>query len=115
MLDADPADGSCGWVRHGAGCDVAEAWLLLPAGEVAVTMPDGTARALAVAMPPDLGLALRDLPRQTLLTLTVALDSPEASACRIHDARSGKPLLPDDRAITACRLQFAVEEVAFRQ
>ena len=69
---------------------------------------------VVLAMPPDLSAALVKLPRQSTLLLTVSMDAPEAAACHATDATTGATLIPDDRAVTACRLQFVVQEVAFR-
>jgi hypothetical protein len=93
---------------------VDNAWLLLPAAKVTLVTDSGVERELTLAMPPDLSEALRKLPRQSTLLLTVSMDAPEADACHARDASTGATLIPDDRAATACRLQFVVQEVAFR-
>ena len=107
--------GDCGWVRKRDGCDVDAAWLLLASTKIRVRTGDGEQRDLVVAMPPDLAAALARLPRHQSLTLTVSLDSPEAQTCRVRDAATGAILVPRDQAVTRCRLQFVVQEVAFRQ
>jgi hypothetical protein len=43
------------------------------------------------------------------------MDSPDATLCRVRDGETGQALIPPERAVTACRLQFVVEEVAFRE
>ncbi len=107
--------GDCGWVRKRDGCDVDAAWLLLASTRIRVQTGDGGMRDLVVAMPPDLASALARLPRHQSLFLTVSMDSPEAQTCRARDAETGAILVPKDLAITWCRLQFVVQEVAFRQ
>jgi hypothetical protein len=107
--------GDCGWVRKRDGCDVDAAWLLLASTTIRMRTGDGESRDLVVAVPPDLAAALATLPRQQSLTLTVSMDDPEAKSCNVHDTESGALLIPRDRAITTCRLQFVIQEVAFRQ
>jgi DNA-directed RNA polymerase specialized sigma24 family protein len=112
--DPPPPD-ACGWVRAGGGCDADAEWLLLGTGEVEVRLAGGDVRPLGVAVPPDIAEAVRTLPLQRSLALTVSLDAPEAAGCRIRDAASGRALMPDDQAVTACRLQFVVQEVVIGQ
>jgi hypothetical protein len=114
LWDARAAEGDCGWLRAGGTCDLDNAWLLLPAAPVTLVTDAGAEHDLRLAMPPDLSEALSKLPRQTTLLLTVSMDAPEAGACRARDAETGAVLIPDDQAVTACRLQFVVQEVAFR-
>jgi DNA-directed RNA polymerase specialized sigma24 family protein len=115
LWDVGQVAGDCGWVRRRDGCDVDNAWLLLASTVVRVTTGPGTQRDLVVAMPPDLAAQLALLPRHRTLRLTVAMDSPDARGCRVRDAQTHKLLLPHDQAVTACRLEFVVQEVAFRQ
>ncbi|HYO42559.1 MAG TPA: hypothetical protein VES19_05105 [Candidatus Limnocylindrales bacterium] len=114
LWDVRARDGDCGWLRQNGACDVDNAWLLLPAALVTVVTDNGDEHDVTLAMPPDLSEALIKLPRQSTLLLTVSMDAPEAAACRARDADTGTGLIPDDRAITRCRLQFVVQEVAFR-
>lgn len=114
LWDARGIDGDCGWLRAGGVCDLDNAWLLLPAAPVTLITETGAEYEMSLAMPPDLSEALVKLPRQSTLLLTVSMDAPEADACRARDAGSGSALIPNDQAVTACRLQFVVQEVAFR-
>jgi len=114
LWDARGAAGDCGWLRAGGVCDLDNAWLLLPAAPVTLVTDAGEEHEMTLAMPPDLAEALVKLPRQSTLLLTVSMDAPEATACRARDAGSGAALIPDEQAVTACRLQFVVQEVAFR-
>jgi hypothetical protein len=115
LWDVREAKGDCGWVRKRDGCDIDAAWLLLAATRIRVQTGDGGQSNLVVAMPPDLAAALAGLPRHQSLTLTVSMDSPEAQTCGARDAETGATLVPRDQAVTRCRLQFVVQEVAFRQ
>ncbi len=115
LWDVEEVPGDCGWVRERDGCDVDNAWLLLPSTVVQVATGPDTRRELQVAMPPDLAAQLALLPPHRTLRLTVAMDSPDAQGCGIRDARTGDLLLSHDQAVTACRLEFVVQEVAFRQ
>ncbi len=114
LWDVRGRDGDCGWIRDAKACDIDNAWLLLPAARVTLVTDSGAEHDIVLAMPPDLSAALVKLPRQTTLLLTVSMDAPEAAACRATDAATGATLIPDDRAVTACRLQFVVQEIAFR-
>jgi hypothetical protein len=114
LWEAHDNKGDCGWVRKRDGCDVDAAWLLLAATTIRLQNGGGEPRDLVVAVPPDLAAALAGLPRQQRLTLTVSMDSPEARSCAVRDTESGVLLVPRDRAITTCRLQFVIQEVAFR-
>ena len=114
LWDAHGKSGDCGWMRAGGTCNVDNAWLLLPAAPVTLVTDTGAEHDVVLAMPPDLSAALVKLPRQSTLLLTVSMDAPEAAACHATDATTGATLIPDDRAVTACRLQFVVQEVAFR-
>ena len=114
LWDAHGADGDCGWLRAGGVCDLDNPWLLLPSAPVTLVTDTGAEHDVTLAMPPDLAEALVKLPRQSTLLLTVSMDAPESAACRARDAGSGSALIPDDQAVTACRLQFVVQEVAFR-
>jgi hypothetical protein len=114
LWDVTAQRGACGWLRAGGVCDLDNGWLLLPAAHVTIVTDAGTEHEVTLAMPPDLSEALVKLPRQSTLLLTVSMDAPEATACRARDADTGSALVPKDQAITACRLQFVVQEVAFR-
>jgi hypothetical protein len=115
LWDATDRAGSCGWIRPTGTCDVDNPWLLLPAAAVTLVTESGDEHEVVLAMPPDLSEAMEQLPRQSTVQLTVSMDGPEAAACRARDADTGEPLIPDDQAVTACRLQFVIQEVvAFR-
>ena len=45
------------------------------------------------------------------MTLTIAMDAPQAQNCRIVDDR-GRDLISRDEAVTRCRMQFVVRDVA---
>jgi hypothetical protein len=114
LWDATTHAGDCGWVRTTGTCRMDNPWLLLPAAHVTLIDSAGEEHDITVAMPPELSTALAKVARQSTLLLTIAMDDPEAGACHVEDAASGKALIPDDEAVTACRLQFVVQEVAFR-
>jgi hypothetical protein len=114
LWDVRTRDGDCGWLRKSGRCDVDNAWLLLPAAKVTILDDAGVEHEITLAMPPDLSEALVKLPRQSTLLLTVSMDAPESAACRARDSATGATVIADDRAVMACRLQFVVQEVAFR-
>ena len=74
----------------------------------------GNEHQIDLAMPPDLTSRLQDVPRQATLLLTVSMDAPEAASCGVHDPVAGAELIPAHRAVTACRLQFVVQQIAWR-
>ena len=53
----------------------------------------------------------RHAPEPSAMTLTVAMDAPQAQNCRIVDDR-GRDLISRDEAVTRCRMQFVVRDVA---
>jgi hypothetical protein len=114
LWDARGHEGDCGWVRTRDGCDVDQAWLLLPPATVRVLTATGEEREIRVAIPPDMSTELAKLPRQSSLVLTLAMDDPDAAGCRIRDAATGRSLIPDAQARTACRLEPVVQEIAIR-
>ena len=54
---------------------------------------------------------MRAVPEPSTMTLTVAMDAPQAQNCRIVDDR-GRDLISRDEAVTRCRMQFVVRDVA---
>ena len=53
---------------------------------------------------------MRAVPEPSTMTLTVAMDAPQAQNCRIVDDR-GRDLISRDEAETRCRMQFVVRDV----
>lgn len=104
----------CGWVRRTGSCDVETRWLLFPSASVTLVTDRGNEHQIDLAMPPDLTSRLQDVPRQATLLLTVSMDAPEAASCGVHDPVAGADLIPAHRAVTACRLQFVVQQIAWR-
>ena len=74
----------------------------------------GNEHRVDLAMPPELAARLQDVPRQATLLLTISMDAPEAATCEVHDPVTGSELIPAHRAVTACRLQFVVQQIAWR-
>ena len=104
----------CGWVRRTGTCDVDARWLLFPSASVTLVTGKGNEHRINLAMPPDLAAALQAVPHQATLLLTVSMDAPEAAGCGVRDPVNGAELIPANRAVTACRLQFVVQQVAWR-
>ena len=121
-VKARPADfwerrvesGDCGWVRHTGTCDVNTRWLLFPSTSVTLVTDKGNEHRVDLAMPPELAAKLQEVPRQATLLLTISMDAPEAASCEVRDAVTGSELIPAHRAMTACRLQFVVQQIAWR-
>ena len=107
----EPAAGSVRTAR--VPSDMAPA--VLPAAPVTLITDTGSEHDIVLAMPPDLAQALRKLPRQSPCSPATAssMDGPRVARCRARSA-TGEALIPDERAVTTCRLQFIVQEVAFR-
>ena len=104
----------CGWVRRTGSCDVDTRWLLFPSASVTLVTDKGNEHQIDLAMPPDLTSRLQNVPRQATLLLTISMDAPEAASCGVHDPVVGAELIPAHRAVTACRLQFVVQQIAWR-
>jgi hypothetical protein len=104
----------CGWVRRTGSCDVDTRWLLFPSASVTLVTDKGNEHQIDLAMPPDLTSRLQDVPRQATLLLTISMDAPESASCGVHDPVVGADLIPAHRAVTACRLHFVVQQIAWR-
>jgi hypothetical protein len=104
----------CGWVRRTGSCDVDARWLLFPSASVTLVTGKGNEHQIDLAMPPDLASRLQDVPQQATLLLTISMDAPEAASCAVHDPVDGAELIPAHRAVTACRLQFVVQKIAWQ-
>lgn len=113
LWDVRQHEGECGWLPARGACEVDNAWLLLPAARVTLISEGRAEYEVALAMPPDLSEALAKLPRQATLLLTVSMDAPESTGCRARDAASGQALVPDERAVLECRIQFVIQEIAY--
>jgi len=114
LWDERPSARDCGWIRRRSGCDVDASWLLLPSATVGLDLEDGSTSDIVVAVPPDLADKLARVPRQASGVLTLSMDSPEAAQCKARDDETGALLIPNAHALTACRLQFVVQEVEVR-
>ena len=53
---------------------------------------------------------LDEVPGVAYMTLTLAMDHPQAADCRVRDRR-GRNLVPRDQAVAWCRLRFVITEV----
>jgi hypothetical protein len=104
----------CGWVRRTGTCDVDTRWLFFPSTSVTLITDRGNEHRVDLAMPPELAAKLQEVPRHATLLLTISMDAPEAASCEVHDAVTGTELIPAHRAVTACRLQFVVQQIAWR-
>lgn len=104
----------CGWIKRTGSCEVEARWLLLPSASVTLVTKRGDEHRIDLAMPPELAAKLQSVPRQATLLLTISMDAPEAATCEVHDAVTGSELTPAHRAVTACRLQFVVQEIRWR-
>ena len=103
------ADVACPWLGDTA-CEVAEGWLL---GSTYVTFKpsEGRRRTIGLSVPPAVQPSLEAVPDGATMTLTIAMDAPEARACRITDPATGEDLVPPNRVITVCRLAFVLRAV----
>jgi hypothetical protein len=104
----------CGWIKRTGSCEVETRWLLLPSTSVTLVTRRGNEHRVDLAMPPELAAKLQSVPRQATLLLTISMDAPEAATCEVHDAVTGSELIPAHRAVTACRLQFVVQEIRWQ-
>jgi hypothetical protein len=104
--EAQGAEVKCPWLGE-TPCDVTEGWLL-GRTYVTFTASDGKRRTIGVAVPSTLQSVLSEVPGDATLTLTIAMDAPEARSCRVTDPATGKDLVPPNRVVTVCRLAFEV-------
>jgi hypothetical protein len=114
LWDTRLEEADCGWIRRTGSCDVDARWLLFPSASVTIVTNKGNEHRLDLAMPPELAARLQDVPREATLLLAISMDAPEAAACEVRDPITGSEVIPVHRAITACRLQFVVQEIAWR-
>jgi hypothetical protein len=73
--------------------------------------PSASGRTLLVAAKGAMADRISKAPAETAMTLTVAMDAPQAQNCRVVDDR-GRDLISRDEAVTRCRMQFVVRDVA---
>lgn len=73
--------------------------------------PGAPDRKLLVAAKASMADRIRKVPEQGTMTLKVAMDAQQAQNCRVVDDR-GRDLISRDEAITRCRLQLVVRDVA---
>jgi hypothetical protein len=104
-------DVECPWVGD-IRCNTDMAWLL---GSVYVTRrgADGTRQTIGLAVPDAVRQSMDQVPDDATMTLTVAMDAPEARSCRVTDPDTGQDLVAPNRIITACRLAFVVRSLTW--
>lgn len=110
---AAPDRFSCPFLGERTDCVVDQQWLFQANWPIAYTTTTGEEGLLSVAQPPGARSSIADVPAGGSMTLTVALDAPEAKGCRVRDPATGNDLVPPNRAATACRLIFVVHDVAW--
>ncbi len=64
--------------------------------------------------PADVQARLGEAPEVAVMTLTLAMDQPQAGDCRVVDGR-GRDLVPRDEIVTRCRLKFVIKDVTWDQ
>jgi hypothetical protein len=62
-------------------------------------------------VPPALEAGFSALPEGAPMSLTVAMDHPDARECRVFDPDTRKDAAPQDQAILRCRATFVVGDV----
>jgi hypothetical protein len=105
----DGADG-CPLGDPDRACRVEPDWMLQPR-VIAYRTANGFEGEIEAAVPPDLEDRVSALPEGTPMTLTVAMDHPDAGECRVFDPDTRKDAAPQDQAITRCRATFVVGDV----
>lgn len=101
----------CGWARRKGACRVDQRWLLFPTVSATLVTDRGNQFETTLAMHPNMAAQLHEVPTDSPLLLTIAMDPAEAASCRVRDQGSGSDVVPAERAITACRLQFEIREI----
>ncbi len=111
MEDGGDIEGApaCPYTGDRVRCSAHPKWLFEPRGYTFVT--DGASPDLLAAAHGSVLDDLRAVPEPSQMTLTIAMDAPQARDCRIVDDR-GRDLISRHEAVTRCRLTFVVHEVA---
>ena len=104
---------ACPYTGDDIHCTPRPGWLFdtLALDFAGASAPD---RTLLVAAKESIADRIRKVPEQATMTLTVAMDARQAQNCRVVDDR-GRDLISRDEAVTRCRLQFVVRDVASDQ
>lgn len=92
------------------GCDAAPGWLFEPR-IIAYRTANGFESEIELAVPPALEDRVASIPEGAPMSLTVAMDHPDARACRVVDPDTLSDAAPRDQAITRCRATFVVGDV----
>lgn len=100
----------CPYTGDDIHCTARPGWLF-DALALDFAAPGAPDRTLLVAAKGSMADGIRKVPAQTTMTLTVAMDAPQAQNCRVVDDR-GRDLISRDEAETRCRLQLVVRDVA---
>jgi hypothetical protein len=100
---------TCPYTGDPVHCSARPNWLFEP-HDLVFDTPGASPHVLAAARGSVLE-RMRAVPEPTSMTLTIAMDAPQAQNCRITDDR-GRDLITRDEAVTRCRLQFVVRDVA---
>ena len=111
LEDGIDAEGvpACPYTGDDVHCAARPNWLFEPHDFKFVT-PGASAGFIAAAHGSVLD-RMRAVPEPSTMTLTIAMDAPQAQNCRIVDDR-GRDLISRDEAETRCRMQFVVRDVA---
>jgi len=100
---------TCPYTGDPVHCSARPNWLFEP-HDLKFDTPGAPDRVLAAAHGSVLE-RMRAVPQPSSMTLTLAMDAPQAQNCRITDDR-GRDLISRDEAVTRCRLQFVVRDVS---
>ncbi len=101
----------CDWVT--GPCNPREEWLLNPFARITFQADDGTDGEVDVAVPPELRARLEAVPQDATMTATIAMDRPEAPSCSVGDPGDNSADSAVDRAVAACQVRFALQDVAW--
>jgi hypothetical protein len=106
----DAGAGECPLGDPDRACETEPAWMFQPR-ILAYRTANGFEGEIEVAVPPALEAGVSALSEGAPMSLTVAMDHPDARACRVFDPDTRKDAAPQDQAITRCRATFVVENV----
>ena len=103
----------CQWDEVIGPCNAKQAWLLAPSVRITYQTEDGTSGSVDVAVPTALRARLDAVPHNATLSATIAMDVPEARSCSVGGPAVGSAPRPADRAVAACRVRWALRNVAW--
>ena len=110
-MDTENVDEPCPWTGARTACSPEPVWLW--DRRPFTYSPDGRTEVGGVAaFAPGVSDEIPQGPPVLPVTMTIAMDAPEAVDCRLVNG-NGHDVMPRDEAITGCRLTFVVRQMSW--